>query len=123
MFQQFFKSQSRIQSLREGPEGQLLEGFVKELYREGYAETSARRHIRAAEHVVYWTNRNGTQLSGLTENVIERFDRHLNRCRCQDYGHADRSGSLHGARLFSPPGSRRRGQISNVDKLLREGGE
>ena len=100
MFKQFFKSQSRIQSLREGPEGQLLEGFAKELYREGYAETSARRHIRAAEHVVYWTDRKGMQLSGLTENNLERFDRHLNRCRCRDYGHADRSGSLHGARLF-----------------------
>jgi site-specific recombinase XerD len=100
MFKQYFKSQSRIQSLREGPEGQLLEGFAKELYREGYAETSARRHIRAAEHFVYWTDRKGTQLSGLTESDLEHFDRHLNRCRCRDYGHSDRPGSLHGARLF-----------------------
>jgi len=100
MFKQFFKCPLRVQSLREGPGGPLLEGFAKELYEKGYSKITARRHIRAAEHIVYWTDRKGIQHSGLTENILERFDRHLDRCRCQGYGQTDRSDLLHGARLF-----------------------
>ena len=57
MLKQFFKDHLRIQALREGPDGPLLEGFAEELYQAGYAKITARRHIRAAEHLVYWTER------------------------------------------------------------------
>jgi integrase/recombinase XerD len=100
MFQQFFKCHSRVQSLREGPGGSLVEGFTKELYYQGYAETTARKHIRAAKHFVYWTDRKNIQISGSIENILDRFSRHLKRCRCPGYGHANRSDLLQGARLF-----------------------
>ena len=51
MLEHFFKGHLRIQALREGPRGSLLEGFAEELCHAGYAEITARRHIRAAEHV------------------------------------------------------------------------
>ena len=57
MFEQFFDRPSRIQSLGDGPCGPLLEGFAQELCQGGYSEITARRHIRAAEHFLYWTDR------------------------------------------------------------------
>ena len=48
MLEEFFESPFRIQELREGPDGRLLEGFAQELCKAGYAEITARRHIRAA---------------------------------------------------------------------------
>ena len=100
MLEQFFKDHVRIQAIREGPGGPLLEGFAEELCHEGYAEVTARRHIRAAEHIVYWTDREGVQFSDLTEDCIESFNRHLDRCGCLGYHHSDRLDLLRGARLF-----------------------
>jgi integrase/recombinase XerD len=100
MFEEFFDCPSRIQSLRDGPGGPLLEGFAKELCQEGYAEITARRHIRAAEHLLYWTSREGIPISSLTEKLLERFDHHLDQCQCPRYGHSHRLQLLNGARLF-----------------------
>jgi len=100
MFEKFFDSPSRIQSLRDGPGGPLLEGFAKELCQGGYAGITARRHIRAAEHLLYWTDREGIPISSLTEKFLERFDRHLDQCQCPRYGHSGRLQLLNGARLF-----------------------
>ena len=46
MLTELFESPLRIQELRDGPDGRLLEGFAQELCQEGYAEITARRHIR-----------------------------------------------------------------------------
>lgn len=100
MFEQFFDCPSRIQSLRDSPGGPLLEGFAKELCQQGYAEITARRHIRAAEHLLYWTDRECIPISSLTEKFLERFDRHLDQCQCPHYGHSHRLELLNGARLF-----------------------
>ena len=54
MLGKFFDSHLRVQALRDGPGGVLLEGFAQELFQSGYAEITARRHIRAAEHFAYW---------------------------------------------------------------------
>ena len=100
MFEQFFDCTSRIQSFRDGPGGPLLEGFSKELCKGGYAEITARRHIRAAEHLLHWTDREGIPISSFTEKFLERFDRHLDQCQCPHYGHSHRLQLLNGARLF-----------------------
>jgi hypothetical protein len=42
MFEKLFDRPSRIQSLRDGPGGPLLESFAKELCQGGYAKISAR---------------------------------------------------------------------------------
>jgi integrase/recombinase XerD len=100
MLSEFFESSSRIQELRAGPDGRLLEGFAQELCQAGYAEITARRHIRAAEHLIHWLGRKGRTVGALDDRTIEEFVRHLNRCRCPRYGHTHKRDIRRGARLF-----------------------
>jgi site-specific recombinase XerD len=100
MLSQFFESTARIHALRDGPAGALFDVFAQALSHAGYAEITARRHLRAAEHFISWADRTGTRVRTLTEPSLERFGRHLHRCRCPRYGHTDRLNVLHGARVF-----------------------
>lgn len=99
MLSEFFESAARIRALRARPTGALLEGFAQALSHAGYAEITGRRHLRAAEHFLYWADRKGIAMRSLAAH-LERFGRHLRRCGCPRYGHADRVNVLHGARLF-----------------------
>lgn len=87
MLTEFFESPIRIREVRGGPVGPLLEGFAQGLCRAGYARITARRHIRAAEHFIYWTSRKGIAVAILNESFVDGFGRHLERCRCPGYGH------------------------------------
>jgi site-specific recombinase XerD len=100
MFEEFFDGASRVQALRDSPGGSLLEGFAKELFQVRYAEITARRHIRAAEHLIFWSDSESIPLSSLTEKLLESFDRHLSECQCSGFGHVHRLDLLNGARLF-----------------------
>src|SRR5262245_10843052 len=100
MFAKFFESPTRIQELHDCPDGSLLEGFAQELCQTGYAEITARRHIRAAEHLIHWTGRKGKTVSAWDEHTIEEFVHHLKRCRCPRYGRTHRRDLRRGARLF-----------------------
>src|SRR5450432_3029167 len=100
MLEEFFESPFRIQELRDGPNGRLLEGFAQELCKTGYAVITARRYIRAAEHLIHWTGRKGSVVADLDEGVIDEFVRHLNRCRCPRYGRTHRRDLRKGACLF-----------------------
>lgn len=100
MFEQFFDRPSRIRSLRSGPGGSMLEGFAKELCQEGYAEITARRHIRAVEHFMCWAVQEDKTLTSLNEKCIERFGHHLDLCKCPGYGHSNRLQLVNGTRLF-----------------------
>jgi hypothetical protein len=100
MLTEFFESPLRIQELRDGPDGRLLEGFAQELCQAGYAEITARRHIRAAEHLIHWAGRRGKVIAALDEPMIEEFVQHLIRCRCPRYGRTHRRDLRKGARLF-----------------------
>ena len=100
MFAKFFNGASRIEELRNSPGGPLLELFAEDLSHSGYAEITARKHIRAAEHLIYWSGCEDIPISSLTEKIIERFIRHLNGCQCPDYGHTHRLSLLSGVRLF-----------------------
>ena len=100
MLSEFFESPTRIQELHKFSDGALLEGFAQELCQEGYAQITARRHIRAAEHLVHWIGRKGRTLATLDERGIEEFVQHLNRCRCPRYGHTHRRDLRKGACLF-----------------------
>ena len=100
MFSEFFGSPSRIQELREGQDGHLLEGFAQELCQAGYAKITARRHIRAAEHLIHWVNQQGGTVPTLDERMVEEFVGHLNRCRCPRYGHTHLRDLRNGAGLF-----------------------
>lgn len=53
MMTEYFESPFRILQLRGGQYGQLLDVFAQELRQTGFAVITARRHIRAAEHLLY----------------------------------------------------------------------
>jgi len=54
MLANYFGSKERISKLCSSASGALLEGFACDLWQAGYAEITGRRHIRAAEHLVFW---------------------------------------------------------------------
>lgn len=109
MMTEYFESPFRIQQLRGGQDGRLLDVFVQELRQAGFARTTARRHIRAAEHLLYWASRKGMPPTTFDEYTVGEFARHLLRCRCKGYGHAHRRDLENGARLFV--GSLRRAEL------------
>lgn len=88
MLSKFFVSRWRIHTLRDGPTGALCDGFAQALSQTGYSTITARRYLRAAEHFIDWTDRNGLAVREVNEAAVVRFGRHLGRCRC--HGHADR---------------------------------
>jgi hypothetical protein len=100
MLSNFFSDSARMFAIREGPAGPLLEGFAGYLFRSGYSKISARRHIRSAEHIVHWAIRNGLSVDGLDGPALERFDRHLSRCRCGRFYCGARGEIVAGARSF-----------------------
>jgi site-specific recombinase XerD len=101
MLTDLFESAARVQALREGPAGPLLEAFAETLVRDRYAALTARRHLRAAEHFVHWADRAGISITGAIGPALARFARHLLRAgRCPHFGHTFRVGIVHGARLF-----------------------
>ena len=59
MMTEYFESRFRILQLRGGQDGPLLDVFAEELRQSGFAKITARRHIRAAEHLLYWAKRKG----------------------------------------------------------------
>ncbi|MGC9200274.1 MAG: site-specific integrase [Acidobacteriaceae bacterium] len=100
MLEEYFDSSIRIKEIRGGTAGPLLEGFAQELYQAGYARLTACRHLRAAEHLVYWTCSRGIPVSSLEERFIKEFSQHLNLCRCTGYGRLHRLKLENGVRLF-----------------------
>jgi site-specific recombinase XerD len=100
MLAKYFESKQRVHALCVGCAGALLEGFAGELWRAGYAQITSRRHIRAAEHLLYWAGQQGMGPHQLHEQALHSFDDHLIQCHCPGYGTADRPNLLNGARLF-----------------------
>src|ERR1700733_4130722 len=80
--------------------GLWLQDFAFELNRAGYAAMTARRHIRAAEYFMRWTDRRGIATATLNELFVEKFGQHLHRCRCPHYGHSLIRIKTNGALLF-----------------------
>jgi integrase/recombinase XerD len=100
MLSHFFERPARIREIRSGPCGTLIESFADYLFQNGYAEISARRHIRSAEHIVRWASRNNLSASELNDRALKHFGDHLKRCRCGRYCRSNRVEILAGARLF-----------------------
>lgn len=106
MLSEFFQAAWRVRDLRIGPAGPLLTSFADRLRQDGYAELTARRHLRSAEHLTHWASRVGIALDGPIEPILDGFDRHVRRRRqCsahagRPFGHTFRVDILSGARLF-----------------------
>ncbi len=99
MLEQFFDSSLRVKALRNGPIAALLDGFARELSRSGYSKTIARWRIRAAEHFLYWADKDGIAQSSFNQELVARFAEHLRRCRCPGYSRK-RLNFLRGVRSF-----------------------
>lgn len=100
MLSHLFGGRCRIRVLRDGPSGALLERFAHALCDLRYAARTRRRHLRSAEHFINWTDRHGLSVSDVNAQVLERFGRHLGRCRCR-YAHANQIQVLNGARMLA----------------------
>ncbi len=100
MMTEFFESPFRILQLRSGQDGQLLDVFAQQLRQSGFAKITARRHLRAAEHLLYWAKRKGLSTAAFDEGTLEEFALHLRRCRCKNFGRTHRRDLQKGARWF-----------------------
>ena len=101
MLSKFFESQSRIKKLCDGPTGSLIESFARVLSEAAYASGTARRHLRAAEHFLYWIRRHGITVREANEQALMRFANHFSQCQCPHFSHADQVGVTGRARLFT----------------------
>ncbi len=100
MLSHFFQAPARIREIRNNPSAALIEDFADYLFENGYAEISARRHIRAAEHIVRWAIRSELPITELDDRGLKRFGEHLKGCRCGRYCLCNRLEVINGARLF-----------------------
>jgi integrase/recombinase XerD len=89
----------RVRLLREGLHGPLLDSYSGELLHCRYANITARRHLRSAEHFAYWASHHPMAVSQWNDSLLERFSRHLRQRRCS-YGHSQPLKQLTGASLF-----------------------
>ena len=103
MLENFFDpspgGQARVRSLRNSRHGALLDSFSRELSHSRYANITARRHIRSAEHFIYFAITNALALQHWNEQALVRFFQHARRRRCS-YGHSKPESQLTSARLF-----------------------
>lgn len=100
MLSELFDAPARIRAIRGAPGGALIESFAEQLILRGYAEISARRHVRSAEHLVRWATRKGLAADAIGGRELESFANHLPRCRCGRYRCAKHVEIVAGARLF-----------------------
>jgi integrase/recombinase XerD len=89
----------RVRLLREGLHGPLLDSYSGQLLHCRYANITARRHLRSAEHFAYWASHHAMAVSQWNDSLLERFRRHLRQRRCS-YGHSQPLQQLTGASLF-----------------------
>jgi GGDEF domain-containing protein len=101
MLSRFFKTQSRIKKLCDGSTGSVIESFARVLSEAAYANGTARRHLRAAEHFLYWIRWHGITVREANEQALMRFANHFSQCQCPHFSHADPVGVTGGARLFA----------------------
>jgi integrase/recombinase XerD len=103
MLEKFFDSSGsglvRVRLLHEGLHGPVLDSFAGELLHCRYANITARRHLRSAEHFGYWASHHAIAVSQWNDSLLERFGRHLRQKGCS-YGHSHPLGQLAGAALF-----------------------
>jgi len=80
MLVRYFRRPSRIEQLRSGTGGYLLEGFARELSESRYQWVAARKHIRAAEHFLHWIAHRKLSITSVEERCAKQFLDHLKRC-------------------------------------------
>ncbi len=56
MLEIYYVARARPQRLRAGPSAPYLDGFAEKLWNQGYAPTTAREYLRAADHLGVWVS-------------------------------------------------------------------
>src|SRR3984893_15577839 len=100
LFDSSVGGQARVRLLRNGPHGELLDNFSRELFHSRYANITARRHIRSAEHFIHLVKNKGIPAPQWNEQALGLFFQHVISRRPCSYGHNRPEGQLTGARLF-----------------------
>ena len=81
-----------------------LQSFSQELNRIGYMTSTVQTHVHSAKHFVDWAKRRGAKMTDLSEQWINRFERHLRNCHCRmghwSDDHRWRVVTVCGARYF-----------------------
>ena len=85
MIEKYFSCPRTLRRLRTGLSGTHIDGFAVTLEKQGYAHATAIRYLRAAAHFGCFLQCKGHTLEGADESLVERFIRHLSRCRCPRY--------------------------------------
>ena len=88
MLVDLFESAARVEALREGPSGTLLDVFAQALVRSGYARLTARRHLRAAEH---FAQRRVSRCWLLHLHPVDSFVYDFSRRECLETGWRSRA--------------------------------
>src|SRR5262245_35703354 len=78
-----FYSSVTCELLRMQPLGEFLDGFVNERFAAGYCSLTIERSLGPALHLGVWLRRRGVKLAMVDSDLLERFGRHLRRCRCR----------------------------------------
>lgn len=59
-----------------------MDGFARHLREAGYRHGTGRDHVRGAAHLGCWLEARGVPIRCWDEAALDRFERHLSRCRC-----------------------------------------
>jgi len=78
-----FYSPETCELLRKQPLGEFLDEFVKERFAAGYCSLTIERCLGPVLHLGVWLRRRGVALAMVDNDLLERFRRHLRRCRCR----------------------------------------
>lgn len=68
-----FTSQKVRSRMESGPMGPYLSAIAAELQQQGYARSTIRRHLRAADHFGAWLVKHGLSLKDISEPLVDRY--------------------------------------------------
>lgn len=100
MLETYFETPYTLERLRSGTSGQYLDGFARELEREGYSRDTARRFLRSAAHLGRFVEIKGISLNSVDSKTLKKFWQHLPYCRCPRSNGGTTNDVERGARLF-----------------------
>lgn len=82
MLDNYFCAPKTLRRLRIGLSGPYIDSFADSLERDGYAQASAVRYLRAAAHFGCFVHRKGGVLANADTCTLDAFGRHFACCRC-----------------------------------------
>lgn len=100
MLERYYDSPSRLNALRGGPGGRLLETFTGVLDEVHYSTSRVRGLVRAAEHLMFFASRKDIAISEMNEALVDAFRDHQVRCRCREFRGTEPFTQVFGAKLF-----------------------